>query len=134
MKQTIDVRVPAAVALTSNQRLHRYAQAEKTRQLRTLGRLAGRSMVHVPGSLRVKVDIAVWKGQGRRYDPANLYPTAKAVLDGMVDAGVLVDDDYRHVDGPHLHYGGVNPALRGRTRFGGHVVLTVTMETIGGAL
>lgn len=34
-----------------------------------------------------------------RYDPGNLYPTAKACVDGIVDAGLLDADDWVHVDG-----------------------------------
>jgi hypothetical protein len=41
----------------------------------------------------------------RRRDSANCYPTAKAVVDGVVAAGVLPDDDWRHVDGPYMHMG-----------------------------
>lgn len=36
-------------------------------------------------------------GRNVRWDPANLAPTAKACLDGIVDAKILVDDDSRHV-------------------------------------
>lgn len=134
MRQTVDVKVPASVVLSSNDRRHWGGTGARVKQLRTLGRLAGRSMFPVPASMRVRVDVAVWKGRRTHYDPANLYPSAKAIVDGMRDAGVLTDDDWRHVDGPHMHHGGVNQALRGRTRGGGHVVFTVTLEAIGGAL
>ena len=33
----------------------------------------------------------------RRADPPNSAPTVKALLDGAVDAGLLPDDDHRHV-------------------------------------
>lgn len=134
MKQTVDVRVPASVVLNSNQRLHFRPKGERTAQIRMLGKLAGRTMYPVPASVKVRIDVAVWKGHGGRYDPANLYPTVKAIVDGLGDAGVLVDDDWKHVDGPYIRHGGVNPALKGRTPRGGHVVFTVTLEAIGGAL
>jgi len=41
----------------------------------------------------------------RRRDPANLYPSFKACVDGLVDAGVLADDDAAHVDGPDMRLG-----------------------------
>lgn len=47
----------------------------------------------------------IHKPTGRRYDPGNLYPVAKAIVDGIVLSGMLEDDDYTHVDGPHLHHG-----------------------------
>lgn len=34
---------------------------------------------------------------GRRRDPQNLAPTEKACVDGLVDAGVWIDDDEHHV-------------------------------------
>ena len=133
MRQTVDVKVPASVVLSSNDRRHWRGTGQRTKQIRTLGRLAGRDMFPVPGSVKVRIDIAVWKGHGGRYDASNLYPTGKAIVDGITDSGVLVDDDWKHVDGPHMHHGGVNPALKGRTPRAGHVVFTVTLKAIGGA-
>ncbi len=52
-----------------------------------------------------KIDMIIHKPTGRRYDPGNLYPVAKAIVDGIVLSGLLEDDDYTHVDGPHLHHG-----------------------------
>ena len=34
--------------------------------------------------------------------PANGYPTIKALIDGMTDAGVWPDDDSEHVIGPDM--------------------------------
>ena len=48
----------------------------------------------------------------RRRDPANLYPSVKACVDGLVDAGVLPDDDATHLDGPDMRLGPTHP--RGR--------------------
>jgi crossover junction endodeoxyribonuclease RusA len=49
----------------------------------------------------------------RKRDPANLYPSFKACIDGIVsDAGVLVNDDAEHLDGPDMRLGPVHP--RGR--------------------
>jgi len=59
----------------------------------------------------------VWKPRAGRYDPNNLWPTVKAVVDGFVDAGFLVDDDHKHVIGPDMRHGGKGPAA---------LVLTIT--------
>lgn len=136
MRQQVTVNVPGPVVLNENDRLHWAPKDRATGQLRMLGRSAGRKLYAVPGSLRVLVEVDVWKGRGGRYDPTNLHPTAKALLDGMVDAGALVDDDYRHVDGPHLKHGGVTERLRGRgpRGRGGRVELVFTLTGIGGAL
>lgn len=134
MRQTIDVKVPRSVVLSANDRRHWAPTGDRVAQLRTLGRLAGRSMFPVPAGVRVRIDVDVWKGHDRLYDPANLHPSAKAIVDGLRDAGILADDDWKHVDGPHMHHGGVNPGLKGRTARGGHFVFTVALEAIGGAL
>lgn len=47
----------------------------------------------------------------RRRDPANWAPTAKAVVDGLVDAGVFPDDDYKHVTGPDMRIGEPSVAI-----------------------
>ena len=41
----------------------------------------------------------------RRRDVGNLAPTTKALIDGMVDAGLLVDDSSAHVVGPDHRLG-----------------------------
>ncbi|MFC9681326.1 hypothetical protein [Streptomyces sp. NPDC056948] len=41
---------------------------------------------------------------GRR-DPANWYPSFKAAVDGIVDAGLLDDDDHTRVAGPDMRLG-----------------------------
>jgi hypothetical protein len=43
----------------------------------------------------------------RRADPANWYPSFKAGVDGLVDAGVLEDDDHTRVIGPDMRIGPV---------------------------
>ena len=50
--------------------------------------------------------------RGGRWDPANWAPTAKACIDGLVDAGVLVDDSTRYVTGPDMRAGSVQPTAR----------------------
>lgn len=41
----------------------------------------------------------------RRRDPANFYPTVKAAVDGLVDAGLLADDSHRYLIGPDMRLG-----------------------------
>ncbi|MFD3310098.1 hypothetical protein [Streptomyces sp. NPDC058694] len=42
--------------------------------------------------------------KGRR-DPANWYPSFKAAVDGLVDAGLFEDDDHTRVLGPDMRLG-----------------------------
>jgi crossover junction endodeoxyribonuclease RusA len=57
----------------------------------------------------------------RRRDPSNYGDTAKAVLDGLVDAAVLPDDSSRYVLGPDMRLGPVLPS----ETLGGHLGLLV---------
>nr|DAX45680.1 MAG TPA: Endodeoxyribonuclease RusA [Caudoviricetes sp.] len=62
----------------------------------------------------VECHVYIYRARSGRYDPGNYYPTAKAILDGIVDTGILPDDSHEYLDGPHLHHGGVdreNPRL-----------------------
>lgn len=58
-----------------------------------------------------------WPGH---FDPGNWYPTAKACVDGLVDAGVLPDDDHERLLGPDMRRG-TPAAVRG-----GELVLVIT--------
>ena len=55
-----------------------------------------------------------------RCDPANWYPSFKAAIDGIVDAGLLEDDDHTRVVGPDMRLG--------RKAKGGRIVLVVRGE------
>lgn len=104
---TIEVLAPAAW-INSNDRRHRMAEAALTKAWRTAARAACRNVG--PLNCPVQITAHVWKPRSNRYDPGNLYPTAKACLDGIVDAGLLPDDDHKHVIGPDMRHGGKGPA------------------------
>lgn len=108
--KTFEVEVPAPVVwLNSNDRRHRQADAKLIKAWRETTRDLVPAGVE-PFTERVRVLAFVTKPKRGRYDPGNLYPTAKACVDGLVDAGVLVDDDWVHVDGPDMRHGGLGPA------------------------
>jgi hypothetical protein len=58
-----------------------------------------------PHLLRAYIIGELHFGTNARRDPANWAPTAKACVDGLVDAGVFDDDNYRHVTGPDMRIG-----------------------------
>ncbi|MFJ2733714.1 hypothetical protein [Streptomyces sp. NPDC087317] len=113
--------------LNSNQRLHYRRRAEYTSKIREaameavsecpalMAALAAAkpdplfARAHVLGVLHPPTD-------GRR-DPANWYPTFKAAVDGIVDAGLLEDDDHTRLLGPDMRLG--------EKRKGGQIVLVV---------
>jgi hypothetical protein len=81
-------------------------KAQKVKQWRRAGRLAAAAVGLPVGLGRVQVDAFVRKPIQNRYDPANWAPTAKAVLDGLVDYGMVEDDNRHFVTGPFMHEGG----------------------------
>lgn len=101
--------VPANAGwITLNQRSHWGAKSRLTKHYRQLGQvhalrmqLPRMQLAHVVCELRFCTDA--------RRDPHNWTPTAKAVLDGMVDAGVFPDDDHKHIIGPDMRIGAKVP-------------------------
>ena len=90
--------------LNSNQRLHRMVKASRVKAWRAA---AAESVP--PGwafDHPVRIVAHIWKDRAGRYDPNNLNTTTKACVDGFVDAGLLVDDDWKHVEGPDHRHGG----------------------------
>ena len=52
---------------------------------------------NVPGLDKVKITACPWLKGKRSQDVAACLPSVKAAIDGLVDAGVLVDDTPAHV-------------------------------------
>lgn len=87
--------------LSSNDRLHWRRKAEYTATWRHAGFLYAKQTVaalrdYTPEPSNVLVTFEV-SDPSRRRDPMNAWPTVKAALDGMVDAGLWPDDDARWV-------------------------------------
>lgn len=55
----------------------------------------------------IQVDYYIIKKSGQNYDPGNWYPTIKAIIDGLVRAGMIEDDNKDILEGPYPHHGGV---------------------------
>ena len=91
---TLVIDVPAAMWLTANARHHWAQKATRTRHLRQLGFTAARRQ---PALHRANFRAVIGYPTNRHADPGNAAPTVKGCLDGIVDAGVLDEDDHRHV-------------------------------------
>lgn len=95
--------------INSNDRRHRMAQAELTRTWRE-------AAAHAvpPGIVQferpVRIVAEIWKTRAGKYDAGNLYPTAKACVDGFRDSGLLIEDSNEYVIGPDMRHGGKGPA------------------------
>lgn len=92
------------VWLTANQRLKWRVKAARVRTWRNLAMITARN-AHIPRLDHAQVTAHVHRHQGGRFDPSNWADTAKAALDGLVDAGILPDDDHTHVTGPDMRAG-----------------------------
>ncbi|MGN6722767.1 MAG: hypothetical protein ACTHJM_09155 [Marmoricola sp.] len=98
--------------LNSNDRRFRFNKTRLTKAWRYEGFLAA---ISTPGGTmpfagRVHVVASFWKPTRTHYDPNNLWPTVKAICDGLTDAGLWADDDHEHVIGPDMRHGGYGAA------------------------
>lgn len=95
--------------ISANERTHWAVRSRKTRQLRQLAKLRARDL---PPLDRAHCTCRItWRRRHRR-DAANWSPTAKALIDGCVDAGLLVDDSRDYLVGPDMREGDPDPTLR----------------------
>lgn len=112
------VALPAGLTLiNSNQRLHFREKAKRTARIRATAMEAVTEDRPLMAALAAaKPDVlfqrahilgVIHPATRRRADPANLYPSFKAAVDGLVDAGVLEDDDHTRVLGPDMRLGHV---------------------------
>lgn len=103
---TLTIPAPCLM-LNSNDRRHRMAAAKLTAQWRMAAKIAARQQERPELPTPVRIIAYVWKARANHYDVCNLYPTIKAGLDGIVDAGWLQDDSFTHIEGPDMRHGGI---------------------------
>lgn len=87
--------------ISSNQRLHHHAKAKLTKGWRTAVNDAI-TVYRKPLYHQARIVVYLRFPTNHRRDVGNYYPTAKACVDGLVDAGVLPDDSDQYVTGPDL--------------------------------
>lgn len=93
--------LPQADMLSLNGRADRRTLSPRIRTLRMQARVMARA-AHCPTFMRARLVAWVRFPDGRRRDLHNYMPTLKALVDGLVDAGLLPDDDARHLQGPDM--------------------------------
>ena len=52
--------------------------------------------------------VTIYAPTKRRMDPPNFYPTVKALVDGMTDAGIWTDDNHEVIKYMVFKYGGLS--------------------------
>lgn len=110
------IALPAGLRLlNANQHLHHKRRAEYTAKLRAAAMEAVSEAPALmealaaakPGPLFQRAHIfgVLHPATNNRRDPANWYPSFKAAIDGLVDAGLLDDDDHTRLVGPDMRLG-----------------------------
>ena len=85
--------------LNSNDRMHHYVKGQITSYLRELGYAVVTEQEGILWEPMYTVNkpcqilVTIHPPSKRRIDPPNLYPTIKALIDGMTDAHMWDDDD-----------------------------------------
>lgn len=91
--------------LNANERTHWAAKAKRVRAWRARAYVAA-IQAGRPKLDRAHVTVVVHATTNRKRDIANLHPTVKAAIDGIVaDGGVLPGDDDAYLVGPDLRPG-----------------------------
>lgn len=100
MSTTITLTPPAEF-INANQRLHHMQRAILTKAWRRAAESAiDRLGTHRPIYKRARIVVAYRFPTNHRREVSNLQPTSKAIVDGLVDAGLLPDDSDAHCVGP----------------------------------
>lgn len=89
------IAVPTKSLPTANgqRREHYHVQARAAKDLRAQACAIGKGLGRV--DTPAQITIAVGKAHGGRWDVDNV--SAKAIIDGLVDAGMLPDDNTRYL-------------------------------------
>ncbi|MCU0082223.1 hypothetical protein [Streptococcus danieliae] len=112
--------------LNSNDRPHWTQKAKITARLRHLGAIEGRKGKTTTYTKQrpCGLVVTVFSPTKRRMDPPNFYPTVKALVDGLTDAGVWTDDNHEVIKYMTFQYGGLS-GIKGKYR------LEMEIEEIG---
>ena len=86
--------------MNANDRPHYREKARQTKEWREHAAECARRSGVPPLTGVVRVIATVHIRDKRRREVSNFFPTYKAAIDGMVDAGILADDSDNHVIGP----------------------------------
>lgn len=95
------IRLAASDVLNLNDREHWRLKANKSKHIRQLAKQIARAS-HAPHLKRALLTVEIAFPDRKRRDPHNWMATVKPIVDGLVKAGVLPDDDAEHLLGPDL--------------------------------
>jgi hypothetical protein len=104
--QSWRLELPAKTKLiNANQNLHFRRKAEMVKVIRNAAWTMARHS-NIPALQRAHIYFVIHPDTSiKRRDPGNWAPSAKAAVDGLVDAGILPDDNKDHLLGPDPRIG-----------------------------
>lgn len=101
------------MVINSNDRQHQTDKAKVTKRIRafayrhtSINKDKGRAAFSP--SNPCEVTVIIYSPTKSKLDPPNLYPTVKAIIDGMTDASIWTDDNHRVIKKLSFVYGGLS--------------------------
>lgn len=112
--------------VNSNDRFHPQVKAKMIKRIRNFAywhtlMTKDKERAAFSPSNPCEVTVTIYSPTKSRLDPPNLYPTVKAIIDGMTDAGIWVDDNHKVIKKMSFVYGGLSGEK-------GHYKLTFDIE------
>ncbi|MFS1663330.1 hypothetical protein [Streptococcus sp. zg-JUN1979] len=113
--------------LNANDRPHWTQRQRITSYLRHIAKLSGQEGKCIPYTNKrpCGLIVTIYSPTKRRLDPPNLNPTIKALVDGLTDAGVWVDDNHEVIKETLFRYGGLSD-IKGKYK--------IVLETVEGGI
>lgn len=105
MEETIIFKIPRKIILNANISYHYHQKGQRAKKLRELAFNQLNEIEHCKFN-NFNVNISIYPPTKRRFDPPNLYPTVKHLIDGMTDANYWKDDDWKHLHKMSFQAGG----------------------------
>lgn len=101
------------MVINSNDRYHQTDKAKVTKRIRVFAywhTLTSKDKTRgaFSPSNPCEVTVTVYSPTKSKLDPPNLYPTVKAIIDGMTDAGIWTDDNHKVIKKLSFVYGGLS--------------------------
>ena len=106
--QQFSITIPSGLVISSNRQADIWKRKKLKDYCATTVPYLARELDPVG---KATIYAGVTKRTNNRYDPVNLTDTAKPIVDQLVKAGVLDEDDHRHVFGPWLYHKGTDKKL-----------------------
>ncbi|WP_238142830.1 hypothetical protein, partial [Streptococcus suis] len=101
------------MVINSNDRQHQTDKAKVTKRIRAFAywntmKHKDKKRATFSPSNPCEVTVTIYSPTKSKLDPPNLYPTVKAIIDGMTDAGIWTDDNHKVIKKLSFVYGGLS--------------------------